>query len=271
MAICSRPNAESANGNDDPVDELNLLIDLHIGAERQGPGDATQTRKAIALAELSPSSQLKVADIGCGTGASTLVLAQELRSQIIAVDNLPEFLGALRSRAEWAGVSDRITTMSASMDSLPFEDGSLDVMWSEGAIYNIGFSNGIRHWRRFLKPGGLLAVSELTWLTARRPSELEEYWRAQYADVATASSKMDVLERAGYEPVGYFVLPEHCWIDAYYRPMQRRFPAFLERHGSSEAAKAVVAAEVLEIDLYKRFRRFVSYGFYIARKIDDGP
>ncbi|WP_397596764.1 class I SAM-dependent methyltransferase [Silanimonas sp.] len=253
------------------MDELNLLIDLHVGADRQGPGDAAQTRKAIALAGLSPASQLKVADIGCGTGASTMVLAQDLRSQIVAVDTLPEFLGALRSRAERAGLSDRITTMSASMDSLPFEDGSLDVMWSEGAIYNIGFANGVRQWRRFLKPGGLLAVSELTWLTARRPIELEEHWRAQYAEVATASSKMDVLERAGYEPVGYFVLPEHCWIDAYYRPMQRRFPAFLERHGSSEAAKAVVAAEVLEIDLYECFRRFVSYGFYIARKIDDGP
>ena len=132
------------------------------------------------------------------------------------------------------------------MDMLPFEAGSLDAIWSEGAIYNMGFENGVRQWRRFLKRGGILAISELTWLTASRPAELEAYWCAQYAEVGTASSKLAVLERNGYAPIGYFVVPEHCWLDAYYRPMQQRFPAFLARHGSSDGAKAVVAAEELE-------------------------
>lgn len=251
------------------MDDLKLLIDLHITADRQGPGDATQTRRAIELAGLSKLRQLNVADIGCGTGASAMVLAQDLESQVAAVDSLPEFLATLRSRAEQAGLGDRITTVNASMDRLPFEAESLDAIWSEGAIYNMGFENGVRQWRRLLKPGGILAVSELTWLTASRPTELEDHWRAQYAEVGTASSKLAVLERNGYAPIGYFVLPEHCWLDAYYQPMQRRFKAFLARHGSSDAAKAVVAAEALEIDLYERFRAFVGYGYYIARRIDD--
>jgi len=48
------------------------------------------------------------------------------------------------------------------MDSLQIAAGTLDAVWSEGAIYNIGFEKGVREWRRFLKPGGILAVSELT-------------------------------------------------------------------------------------------------------------
>jgi hypothetical protein len=152
------------------------------------------------------------------------------------------------------------------MDALPIEPGSLDAIWSEGAIYNMGFENGVRQWRRLLKPGGILAVSELTWLTASRPAELEEHWHAQYAEVGTASSKLAVLERNGYAPMGYFTLPEHCWLDAYYLPMQQRFAAFLARHESSAAAKAVVAAEELEIALYARHRAFVSYGYYLARR-----
>ncbi len=251
------------------MDDLNLLIDLHVTADRQGPGDAGHTRRAIELAGLSRRRDLDVADIGCGTGASAIVLAQDLESRVVAVDSRPEFLHALRSRAEQAGLADRITPVNASMDRLPFDAERLDAMWSEGAIYNMGFANGVRQWRRFLKRGGILAVSELTWLTASRPPELEDFWRARYAEVGTASSKLAVLERSGYAPIGYFVLPEHCWLDAYYRPMQQRFPAFLARHGSSDAAKAVVAEEALEIDLYERYRACVGYGYYIARRTDD--
>ncbi|MFN8994428.1 MAG: class I SAM-dependent methyltransferase [Pseudomonadota bacterium] len=252
------------------MDDLKLLIDLHVTAKRQGPGDATQTRRAIELAGLAGLRNLEVADIGCGTGASALVLAQDLESRIAAVDALPAFLAMLQSRAEQAGLADRITPVNASMDRLPFEVESLDAIWSEGAIYNIGFENGVTQWRRYLKRDGILAVSELTWLTASRPTELEDHWRAQYPEVGTASSKLAVLERQGYAPIGYFVLPEQCWLDAYYRPMQERFPAFLARHGSSDAARAVVAAEALEIDLYERYRAFVGYGYYIARKVENG-
>jgi len=113
-------------------------------------------------------------------------------------------------------------------------------------------------------------VSELTWLTASRPAEIESHWQAQYAEVDTASSKMAVLERNGYTPLGYFALAEHCWLDAYYRPMQKRFATFLAAHDSSDAAKAIVAAEEREIDLYERYRPYVSYGYYIARKGNEG-
>jgi SAM-dependent methyltransferase len=238
------------------MDDLSLLIDLHISADRQGPGGTAETRRAIELSGLSRRQKLKIADIGCGTGASTLVLAQDLDARVVAVDFLPDFLDVLRSRAAQAGLADRIDTVNASMDELPFDANSLDAIWSEGAVYNIGFENGVRMWRPFLKPGGILAVSELTWLTASRPAELEDHWCRQYPEVGTAASKL------------YVALPEHCWLDGYYRPMQQRFPAFLARHASSGAARAVVAAEAQEIDLYERHRAFVSYGFYIARKVD---
>jgi SAM-dependent methyltransferase len=155
------------------------------------------------------------------------------------------------------------------MDALPFEPGSLDAIWSEGAVYNMGFENGVRQWRRFLKDGGILAVSELTWLTQQRPADLQRHWVAQYPEVDTASAKLAVLERHGYAPLGFFVLPEPCWLDAYYRPMQQRFAAFLARHGGSAAARQLVAAEELEIELYRRYSGYFGYGFYVARK--TGP
>jgi SAM-dependent methyltransferase len=248
---------------------LDLLIDLHIDAERQGPGGDDVTRLAVALAGLGASSGLEIADIGCGTGASTLVLAEHLDARVTAVDFLPAFLERLGLEARQRGLADRITTLAVSMDELGFEPESLDVIWSEGAIYNMGFAAGIRKWREFLKPGGVLAVSEITWLTDERPAELEAHWAEEYPEIATASAKIAILESTGYSLIGYFPLPSGCWLDHYYRPLRERFPSFLERHGHSAEARAIVDAERHEMDLYERYSSFVSYGFYIATRTDD--
>lgn len=251
------------------MDDLSLLVDLHREGRRQGPGGDDETRLAITLSGLSGRTDLKIADIGCGTGASTLVLAEALDASVTAVDLLPDFLADLEATAKRHNLTDRIRTLTASMDALPFADEGFDAIWSEGAIYNIGFAKGIRAWRRFLKPDGILAVSELTWLTQARPAELEQHWDREYAEVDTASAKMAILQGNGFSPIGYFVLPERCWLDNYYRPMQARFAAFLERNENSGAAAAIVAAEEHEIALYERHPAFVSYGFYLARRTPD--
>ena len=247
--------------------DYQLLIDLHKQGRRQGPGGNAETEQALHLARVDRTAPLKVADIGCGTGASTLVLARRLNARITAVDLLQDFLGVLEERAERIGVADRISTLACSMDNLPFDDEGLDVIWSEGAIYHIGFEKGVAAWRRYLKPGGLLVVSEITWITDSRPAELQNYWDGEYPEINVASAKIRVLEKHGYSPIGYFVLPEHCWLDNYYRPMQARFEDFLDRNGNSEAARAVVAAEQQEIELYETHKAHFSYGVYVARNL----
>lgn len=249
------------------MDDMQLIIDLHKRNSRQGPGSATDTQLAVTLAGLAGQPNLRLADIGCGTGAATLVLAAALDAHITAVDFLPDFLEVLQAQAASAGLAGRITTLAASMAALPFEAEELDGIWAEGAIYNMGFEAGIAAWRPFLKPGGVLAVSELTWLTAERPADLQAHWDAEYPEVATASAKLALLEQHGYTPLGYFPLPPSSWLDHYYRPLQAGFSAFLDAHGHSEAATAIVAAEQAEIDLYERNQAFVSYGYYVARKV----
>jgi hypothetical protein len=135
-------------------------------------------------------------------------------------------------------------------------------------IYNIGFEKGVADWRRYLKAGGLLVASEITWITDFRPPELQNYWDNEYPEIDVASAKIRILEKHGYSPVGYFVLPEHCWLDKYYRPMQARFEDFLNRNGNSKKARAIVAAEQREIDLYETYKAHVSYGVYIAKRVE---
>ena len=238
------------------MDDYQLLIDLHKRTNRQGPGGDSETEKALSLAMIDRTAPLKIADIGCGTGASTLLLARLLKARITAVDFLQDFLEVLEGRAEKMGLSEKITTLFCSMENLPFGDEEYDVIWSEGAIYNIGFERGVKDWSRYLKVGGLLVVSEITWITASRPSELQRYWEGEYPEIDTASSKIGVLEKNGYSPIGYFVLPEHCWLENYYRPMQNSFAEFLARNANNEEAQAIVEAEKKEISLYKKYKKY---------------
>ncbi len=253
------------------MDTIPLLIDLHKQAARQGPGGEAELEMALQLAMIDRSAPLKVADIGSGTGASTLSLARRLNAHITAVDFLQEFLDVLEERALHMGLAEKITTWACSMDKLSFRDEELDVIWSEGAVYNIGFEKGVREWNRFLKPGGRLVVSEITWITDSRPPELENFWVREYPEIDVASSKIRILEKNGYLPMGYFVLPEHSWLENYYRPMQARFEGFLERNGHSEAACAIVESEKREIELYEKYKSFISYGVYIAQKRGSQP
>lgn len=248
------------------MDELTLLADLHKAGLRQGPGSPDVTRRAMVLAGLDGSRPLEIADIGCGTGAASLELARILDARITAVDFLPSFLDVLRQRAQAQGLG-RIITLEASMDALPFTDASFDVIWSEGAVYNMGFEAGIAAWKRFLKPGGKLVLSEITWTTAARPQTITDYWTAQYPEIDTASAKLAVLERHGYRPEGYFLLPPCCWQEHYYGPLRERFPAFLDRHEHSPQAAAIVAAEEKEMALYQKYGQFYSYGMYVAAKV----
>lgn len=243
-----------------------LLVDLHREGPRQGPGGEEETLRALALARLDTAAALSVADIGCGTGASTLTLAQQLpAARFTAVDIFPEFLAVLEKNARAAGCADRIDTRAESMNALSFDDESLDLIWSEGAIYNMGFRAGLEAWKRFLRPGGLLAVSEITWLRPDPPQEIRRHWESEYPEIATAPEKIALLEQSGYDLLGYFVLPPSSWIDNYYEPTEQRTAAFLRRHADEPEAGELVEAEREEAALYTRYRTWFSYGFYVAR------
>jgi len=248
------------------MNELSLLIDLHRHQHRQGPGGVDETRRAIALTGLMRQKDLKISDIGCGTGGQTLTLAESLDGHITAVDLLPEFLEELEVRAAKRDLKNRISTLQASMDKLPFGKEEFDLFWSEGAIYLMGFEEGISAWKQHLKPGGILAVSDICWLSGNRPAELEEYWARECPGIDTPNGKKETLVSQGYILLGHFVIPQKCWIDHYYKPLQENYKAFLERQCHSRAARDLVAQDQQEYEMYLKYKDYYSYGFFVAKK-----
>ncbi len=246
-------------------DPFFYLIDFFRDAERQGPGSAESTQKALAMVGGLPPDA-RILDIGAGTGAQTVELAAGTDAHITAVDLSPEFLEEMEVRLQAKGLRSRVTPLKASMEDLPFADGHFDVVWSEGAIYHLGFERGVREWRRLLRPGGYLAVTEVSWLTDWHPEEIDRYWEQAYPEIGTIEHKLALLHAHGYEVVGHFVLPEECWTAHYYEPVRARGAEFLRKHGGNAMAEAVVQECVEEADIYDRFKEFYGYVFYVAHK-----
>lgn len=246
---------------------MELMMHLHLNNKRQGPGSEEATNLALNLAGVDKQKKYKIADIGCGTGAQTLTLAKALQGEIVAVDLFDEFLKKLEERFEKEEVVASVRTLSASMDNLPFAEEEFDMIWSEGAVYNMGFENGVNYWKGFLKKGGILAVSELSWLTGERPSELEEFWVGEYAEMAPVSEKIRILENAGYKVLGHFILPDECWLENYYNPLLASHAGFLSQYGDMEAARQIVETDRSEVAFYQKYKDYYSYGFYIAQKL----
>ena len=155
------------------VDEV--FWEVMRGLPRQGVGSDTDTARALALCTDLPVAP-RILDIGCGPGRQSLVLARATGGHVTAVDLHAPFLDELRANAASAGLSDRITTVQADMRELPFEAGTFDLIWSEGAAYAMGVAAALVAWRQLLRPGGYLGYSELVWTDADPPGESVDFF-----------------------------------------------------------------------------------------------
>ena len=256
------------NENKEPIFEfdLTLIADFFRALDRQGPGGDEQTIRALGFLPATGPG-LRVADIGCGTGRQTEVLARHLDGTITAVDLLPGMIEELRARMKRTGLSEKVTALVGSMDELPFGDEELDLIWAEGSIYNIGFERGLKEWRDYLKTGGYIAVSECSWFTAERPAEIHDFWMAHYPEIDTIPNKVARMQDAGYVPVATFVLPENCWTEHFFFPCVRIQDAFLQKHAGSRTAEEFIAGQRREMELYRKYKEFYGYAFYIGKKI----
>jgi SAM-dependent methyltransferase len=121
----------------------------------------------------------RVADVGCGHGAATILLAQAFpRSTFVGCDPDPRAIEAARRRAEHAGVADRVSFLAGSD---PGGGAGFDLVTMLDCLHDLGDPAGAaRRIRAALAPGG-------TWLLVepaagdRVEDNLDPVGRAYYA------------------------------------------------------------------------------------------
>lgn len=248
--------------------ELSLISDFFSNMERQGPGSPEITLKALSFID-NLTEKLLVADLGCGTGGQTMVLGQNISGRITGLDLFPGFIDLFNRNARGLGLQDRVKGIVGSMDNLPFQNEELDLIWSEGAIYNIGFERGLNEWRKYLKPGGYIAVSESSWFTDERPEEINDFWMDAYPEIDTIPNQVAKVYKAGYLPVATFILPTTCWTEHYFAPKITAQEIFLNKYAGNKIAEEFSALQSIEEELYRKYKEFYGYVFFIAKKIEQ--
>ena len=102
----------------------------------------------------------KVADVGCGHGASTILMAQAYpKSQFVGYDYHEPSIAKARERAVEAGVADRITFEVAGASDYPGKDFDLVAFFD--CLHDMGDPVGAAsHVRSSLKPDGSWMIVE---------------------------------------------------------------------------------------------------------------
>ena len=248
-----------------PDPQLELMFSFYERLRRLGPGSESSTRRALSLISGLPPNPC-IVEFGCGAGAATMILAST-NAHVTAVDIHQPFLDALNTQARQAGLDSNITTLQADMADPPLPDGVFNLVWSEGAAYIAGFEAALRRWRRLLRQGGHIAVSEGTWLSDSRPTEWSEFLANACAAATSIEHNLAILRSTGYEPLAHFALPPEDWSETYYAPLRPQLTLFREERQADSAAQAFADELDHEMELWTKYHDYYSYVFYVAKAV----
>ncbi|MDR2887854.1 MAG: class I SAM-dependent methyltransferase [Bacteroidales bacterium] len=245
---------------------IDCICETHIGLERQGPGSPEMTIKALSFLD-NLNTISRAVDFGCGTGGQTMTLAQNINGNITGVDLFPDFINAFNDNSKKLNLEKRVNGIVGSMDNIHFQKDEFDLIWSEGAIDNIGFEKGLTCWNGFLKKNGYVAVTCPSWLTDEQPAEVEKFWVDAGSGLDTIGYNISIMQKIGYGFVAAFTLPESCWTDNYFTPRAKAEKALLEKHTGDKTVDAFIENNKYEVELYSKYKQHYGYVFYIGKKI----
>jgi len=247
---------------DTPAEYIATLIDLHRGLDHKGPGDSDFSYTILSrLSPLPPKP--RIADLGCGSGAGALLLAQHYQSTVIAVDFSSVFIDELKVRAKQAGLEHLIMPIQGDMAQLGWPEGSIDLLWSEGAAYNLGFEQALKIWRPLLANSGMAVISELSWFTDDVPEPAIAYWQSAYPGIGSEAENINRANRSGFSVLSTHRLPAQVWWLNYYEPLRKR----MRQIESTPTTQLVIREIEEEIQLFEKFSDFYGYTFYILQAV----
>ncbi len=179
-----------------------------------GPNALWLTESLAGCMSLSPG--MRVLDIGCGKGLSSIFLAKEYGLQVWATDLWIDAGENYRRICE-AGVQDKVFPIHAEAHALPFADGFFDAMVSVDAYHYFGTDDLYleSHMARLVKPGGQMGivvpglVEELT--SDEPPEHLSQYWEPALFSLHSPAWWKRHWERSGLVTVEHADLIPDGW------------------------------------------------------------
>jgi arsenite methyltransferase len=144
----------------------------------------------------------RVLDLGSGSGTDAFCAAVQVGAsgRVVGVDFTDEQIGKATRLRDRDGF-DQVEFREASIDDLPFEDGSFDVVISNGVVNLSPVKNRVfAEAGRVLRPGGRLALADIVSGRAlkERTRRNVELWAACIAGAIPRQSYIEAIEGAGF-------------------------------------------------------------------------
>lgn len=244
-----------------------IFFEVYEALPRQGPGNRACAARALALCrELPPTPA--VLDLGCGVGGQTLHLAELTSGTIVAVDSHAPSIDRLRATVAARGLAERVRPVVGDMANPGLPPESFDLIWSEGALYNIGIENALRVCHGLSRPGGYLAFSDAVWRRDNPPPEVKAGFDLDYPAMGVLSDVLATIEKSDFSLIGHFTLPEEAWWDDFYTPMELRIEELRAKYGDDEEALAVLDQIAPEPEIHRDYSDYYAYEFFVVRRRD---
>lgn len=227
---------------------------LHSGLDREGPGDRAALDWALDLAGVPRDGV--ICDAGCGPGADIAALAAHVPDgRVDGVEAHAGFVDEANARLDLPNAAVRVGDMGALT-------GPYDLIWSAGALYFLGVTDGLQAWRAALAPGGAVAFSQACWFTDTPSPAARAYWDAEYPQMTGEAGVAAQIAAAGYRTLGQQRLSDAAW-EAYFQPMAARI-AQLRPTADADLA-AVLDEGEMEIATWRAHRDDYGYTLFVVR------
>jgi len=242
-----------------------IFLEVFEALPRQGPGNRACAARALALCRDLPPSPA-VLDLGCGVGGQTLHLAELTSGPIVAIDRHAAAIERLRATVADRSLAHRVRAVVGDIAEPGQPPGSFDLIWSEGAFYNVGIDAALRICHGLLRPGGYLAFTDAVWRTDDPPAEV----KASFADYPTMGRVADVVAAIARHPftlVDHFTLPDEAWWEDFYAPMERRITELRGKYAADREALTALDQLAQEPAMHRRYADSYAYEFFVTRAV----
>ncbi|MCC7147435.1 MAG: class I SAM-dependent methyltransferase [Phycisphaeraceae bacterium] len=242
-----------------------IFFELYESLPRQGPGNRACAARAFAFCrDLPPAPD--VLDLGCGVGGQTLHLAELTSASIVAMDSHAPSIARLHATVTTRGLAQRVRPTVGDMANPGLPPGSFDLVWSEGALYNIGMENALRVCHGLLRPGGYLAFTDAVWRKDNPPPEVKASFDLDYPTMGRVPEVLATIAMSGFALLGHFTLPDEAWWNDFYTPMETRIAELRGKYANDSEALAILDQLAQEPTMHRNYSDYYAYEFFVGRR-----
>jgi len=199
-----------------------------------------------AFLKLPALKKPRILDIGCGSGIPAIEISKLTDGEIVGVDINQSCINEFERKISKEGLSHRVKALNLSVAEMKFPDESFDVICSEGVIGGYSFERELKDWRRLLKRNGYLVI---------------------HFQIKEAADSVSRIPELGYSLVGTVILPDDVWLKKFYRPIEEKMNAMLQKYVHNSEALELLKQHQNEMKMVKQNPADFNTAFYIMKKI----